>query len=282
VDEPPRLRRRRLGEPIATGIQDEPTPPVLNLPAGQVSSHARGPVVLRVASCADVLLTGDTPPNRVLWIETSVELASSAWPTGAGLDVVLGDPQREAPLLYDLARLRHDRPLRVTIEAVPGVATASRVAIGLQFPVRLLARQPAPAVVAELATVLDLYLHDPQCKQPVEFFHSALARRVHDAQTTLWTALEHDPGVHRRVADDGRPDPTAPPHDTDFVAAHLAKLVDDGAACASCPFREPCAGWFKWPDPSYDCTAAVGLLRQVEDAAAALTRDLADAREACP
>jgi len=263
-------------------VEDEGPTPVLNVTAGRVPWEAAGPVVLRVASPEDVALTGEVPPERVLWIETTAELSASAWPTGAGLDVVLREPRDEAPLLYDLARLRHERPLRVTIEAVAGVAAAARVAIALQLPVRLVARQPAPAVVAELATVLDLYLHDPRSAQPVEFFHSALARRLHGAETTLWTALEHDPAVHRRVADDGRPDPAFPPPDADFVPAHLERLVAKDAACASCPFRESCAGWFKWPDPSYDCGAVVALLHQVDDAGAALHRDLADAREAWP
>jgi hypothetical protein len=254
----------------------------VNVPAGRVPPHAAGPVILRVASPDEVACTGDVPAERVLWIETKAELAESAWPTGAGLDVVLGEPEQEAPRLYDLARMRHERPLRVTMEAVAGVATAARVAIALQMPVRLVVRQPSPAVVAELGAVLDGYLHDPRSAQPVEFFHSLLARRLHGAETTLWTALEYDPAVHRRVASDGRPDPAFPPHDAGFVAGHLERLVAAGAACPSCPFREPCAGWFKWPDPSYDCGAVIGLLQEVDDAAAALLRDLADAREACP
>jgi hypothetical protein len=253
---------------------------VLNVPAGRVPRYVAGPLVLRVASPADVALVGDVPPERVLWIETTPALAASAWPTGAGLDVVLRDPEHQAPELYDLARLRHERPIRVTIEGVAGVAMAAHVAIGLQFPARLDVRQPPEPVVAELETVLDRYLHDPQSTQPVEFFHSLLARRLHGAETTLWTALERDPAVHRRAADDGRPDPASPPRDSGFVASHLEGLVAAGAACGSCPFRAPCAGYFKWPAPSYDCGAVIGLLRQVDEAAEALARDLADSREA--
>ena len=111
--------------------------------------------------------------------------------------------------------------------------------------------------------MLDGYLHDPHATAPVEFFHSALARRLHGTPLTLWTALERDPALHRRVADDGGPDPQAPPHDDRFVAAHLARLIAEGAECARCRFRELCAGYFKWPDSSYDCAPVVALLGQL-------------------
>ena len=247
--------------------------------ARRACEHAAGPLVLRVGCAEEAVLAGTVPPERVAWIETTVALAAGEWPTESGLDVVLTDPARDAPILYDIARLRHERPLRVTIECVPGVATAARVAMALQLPVRLRLQQPTEATVAELAAVLDGYLHDPHATAPVEFFHSALARRLHGTPLTLWTALERDPALHRRVADDGGPDPQAPPHDDRFVAAHLAQLVADGAECARCRFRELCAGYFKWPDSSYDCAPVVALLGQVDEAANALERDLADAAE---
>lgn len=249
------------------------------MPARRASEHPAGPLVLRVGCGEEAALANAVPPERIAWIETTVALAAGEWPTESGLDVVLVDPAGDTPLLYDVARLRHERPLRVTIDAVPGVETAARVAMALQLPVRLRLQQPTEATVAELATVLDGYLHDPHATAPVEFFHSALAHRLHGTPLTLWTALEVDPALHRRVADDGGPDPQAPPHDDSFVAAHLSRLIAEDAECARCRFQELCAGYFKWPDPSYECAPVVGLLGQLDEAASALARDLADAAE---
>ena len=249
------------------------------MPARRACEHAAGPLVLRVGCAEEAVLAGTVPPERVAWIETTVALPAEEWPKETGLDLVLADPARDAPLLYDVARLQHERPLRVTIEGVPGVATAARIAMALQLPVCLRVQQPTEATIAELAAVLEGYLHDPHATAPVEFFHSALAHHLHGTPLTLWTALERDPALHRRVADDGGPDPQAPPHDEKFVATHLARLIVEGAECARCRFQELCAGYFKWPDASYDCAPVVALLGQVDEAANALERDLADAAE---
>ena len=151
--------------------------------------------------------------------------------------------------------------------------------MALQLPVRLRLQQPAEATIAELAAVLEGYLHDPQATAPVEFFHSALARRLHGTPLTLWTALERDPALHRRVADDGGSDPRAPPHDVGFVAAHLARLIAEGAACESCRFRNCAPATSNGPTRLTNCAPVVGLLGQLDEAARALERDLADAAE---
>ena len=249
------------------------------MPVRRASEYPADPLVLRVTCAEEVDLVDAVAPERIAWIETTVALAAEEWPSETGLDVVLTDPARDTPLLYDVARLQHERPLRLTIECGPGVATAARIAMALQLPVRLQVQQPTEATIAELAAVLEGYLHDPRVTAPVEFFHSAIARRLHGTPLTLWTAFERDPALHRRVADDGGPDPQAPPHDDRFVAAHLARLIADGVECARCRFQDLCAGHFKWPDASYECAPVVALLGRVEEAASALERDLADAAE---
>jgi hypothetical protein len=249
------------------------------VPVRRASEYPADPLVLRVTCAEEVDLVDAVAPERIAWIETTVALAAEEWPSETGLDVVLTDPARDTPLLYDVARLQHERPLRLTIECGPGVATAARIAMALQLPVRLQVQQPTEATIAELPAVLEGYLHDPRVTAPVEFFHSAIGRRLHGTPLTLWTAFERDPALHRRVADDGGPDPQAPPHDDRFVAAHLARLIADGVECARCRFQDLCAGHFKWPDASYECAPVVALLGRVEEAASALERDLADAAE---
>ena len=270
-----------MGEPIAP--DDGRPSPIVNVPLAWAAAHPEGPLVLRVGHADDdVSRVGEVPPQRVVWVETTVALATSDWPPGVGLDLLVREPAKEAAALYDVARLRHERPLRVTIPVEPGVGKAARVAMALQLPVRLDARQPAAAAVAELAPVLESYLHDPQATEPVEFFHSALVHGVHGAPATLWSALERDPAFHRRMADDGTADPQEPPHEEGFVAAHVARLVAAGAACRPCRFRAFCAGYLKWPDAAYDCGPAIGLLEALETAATRLARDLDEAGSVRP
>jgi hypothetical protein len=269
-----------VGEPIAA---DDGRPvPILSVPVARAAAHPEGPLVVRVSSADEAARVGEVPPGQVVWVETTVELAGSGWPPGVGLDVLVTDPAQEAAALYAVARLRHERPLRVTIPVMPGVEKAARVAMALQLPVRLDARQPTAAAVAELGPVLEAYLHDPQATEPVEFFHSGLAHGVHGVPATLWSALERDPAFHQRVSDDGTADPHEPPHDEGFVAAHVSRLVAAGADCARCRVRGFCAGYFKWPEPEYDCGPVIGLLDELEAASGRLSRDLDEAGSVTP
>ena len=63
--------------------------------------------------------------------------------------------------------------------------------------------------------------------------------------------LEEDPKVFAR--DEAR-------RPRDFVEKHLARLVEQGAECATCRWQKVCAGYFKWPDPAYDCAGVKQLL----------------------
>jgi hypothetical protein len=264
-----------VGEPVTS---DEGRPfAIVSVPVAGAADHPEGPLVLRVAHADEVRRVGEVPPERVIWVETTPALAASDWPPGVGLDVVLARPEQEAASLYDLARLRHERPLRVTVAVEPGVAKATRVAMALHLPVRLKMQQPAAAVIAELAPIVEAYLHDPQATEPVEPFHSALARFVHGVPTTAWLALERDPTFHQRMAEDGTADSREPPVEAGFVDAHLSRLVATGADCASCRFRSFCMGYFKWPDPAYDCGPVIELLGTLEAAASRLVGDLEEA-----
>jgi hypothetical protein len=62
------------------------------------------------------------------------------------------------------------------------------------------------------------------------------------------------------------------------VARHFARLIEDRTECATCRFGGWCQGFFKWPDPSYRCDGIVRLLARLEESAAQLGRDLAEAR----
>jgi hypothetical protein len=59
------------------------------------------------------------------------------------------------------------------------------------------------------------------------------------------------------------------------VETRLARLVDEGAECAACRWQTLCAGYFKWPDPAYDCAGVKRLFALIESAADEIGRDLA-------
>jgi len=232
-----------------------------------------------VGSAADVSACRGIELARLVWIEAPLHLAEEAFPEGAPLDVVVADPARDAAGLYALTRIRDRHPVRVTIAGRPGIARAARIAMALQFPVRLLVRQPSPDVLAELDAAIDLYLHDSQTAAPVEFLQSALAWWLHGDAPPPWIALEVDPSRFPRVADDGEPgDVSQPRPDPDFLARHFARLIEDRTECATCRYGGWCLGFFKWPDPSYRCEGVVRLLARLEESAAQLARDLDEAR----
>jgi hypothetical protein len=230
--------------------------------------------VVRVTDPADVARLREIDPERVPWFEVPPHLVGQAWPDTAALDVVLDDPAHQAAGVYEFARVAGARPLRVTIAGRAGIARAARIAMALHLPVRLMAWQPAPDVLAELHDVLDIYLHDSHTTAPVEFLQSLLAWHLHGDAPPIWFALEVDPDWFPRVDDDAVNGNAWPPAEPGFVQRRLAGLVEAGAECATCRFREWCRGFFKWPDPSYGCAGIVEFLARVEQSAAQLARDL--------
>ena len=157
---------------------------------GGAHLHSTGPLVVRVESADDVMTCRGLDLDRVVWVETPLHLAKADFPEGAPLDVMVADPAREAAGLYALTSVRNGHPVRVTIVGRPGVARAARIAMALQFPVRLLVQQPPSEVLAELDGVVEQYLHGSQTSAPVEFLQSALAWWLHGDAPSPWTALE--------------------------------------------------------------------------------------------
>jgi hypothetical protein len=62
----------------------------------------------------------------------------------------------------------------------------------------------------------------------------------------------------------------------EFVEHHLKSLVEQGAECATCPWQQPCRGYFKWPDPAYSCEGVKELISIIQAAADEIGRDLAN------
>jgi len=224
------------------------------------------------------------PAPRVEWLQLEGLLGDQeVWAMAAQgtskipFDIILVDPAAEFSSLYRLVDVRIVRGVRVTMPALPGFMKALRLATSLQLPVRLLPGQPSAEALAELTRAAQFYLHDPMVETPVEFFHSLLAAFRGMGDGTLWQFLEEDPAIFSRRDAAGRA-----LYEPDFVETHLAHLLRDGAECATCRWQPVCAGYFKRPDPAYDCAGVKQLFTTLEAAAEEIGGDLAsqDSRSA--
>jgi hypothetical protein len=198
------------------------------------------------------------------------------------LDVVLSDPALEFSHLYRLVDAYAVRAIRVTMPAAPGLTKAIRLAAALRLPVRVLPGQPSAAALEELHDALQFYLHEPMVEAPVEFFHSVLATMCDGDAGSLWTILEEDPDAFRHYDGDGRArvPRTSDPDQLEITSAgfaenHLRRLIAQGAECATCPWQQPCSGYFKWPDSAYSCEGVKHLFLSIQTAGNEIRQDLA-------
>ncbi len=247
------------------------------LQAAQAEQYREGLFVVIVRTRNEFSRWLQNPAPGLEWLQVEGLLADpDVWALAAQgavktqLDVILSDPATEFSSLYRLVDVRIVRPVRVTIPARPGLMKALRLAASLQIPVRLLPGQPGVGILAELTEALNFYLCDPMVDAPVEFFHSVLAAFRHMGEGTLWDFLEQDPAVffHRDEAGHAL-------QPADFVEAHLTGLINRGAECSECRWQPVCAGYFKWPDPSYDCAGVKALFETLASAADEITDVLA-------
>ena len=253
--------------------------PLAFLTAASAEGHCDGSCVVIVRTREEFVRWLREPLLGVEWLQVEGLLGDAeVWAVAAQgtselpLDVIVDDPAKDFAALYRLVDARIVRPVRVTIPAAHGFMKALRLSASLQLPVRLLPGQPSTEALAELTEAAHFYLHDAMVEMPVEFFHSALAVFRGTGDGTLWTMLEEDPAVFGRAE---------PPLPRDFVATHLAHLIDNGAECATCRWQTVCAGYFKWPDPAYACAGVKQLFAIIESAAEEIGRDLAS-QEASP
>jgi hypothetical protein len=259
------------------------------LPAASATGHGDQPFVVVVRSRSELCRWLEDPPCGLQWLQVEGLLGDpGAWTSAAHgasqipLDVILCDPASEFSDLYRLVDVCAVRNVRVSIPAAPGFLKAVRLAASLRLPVRVLPGQPTLDVLAELKEALDFYLHGPMVDVPVEFFHSLLATMCGADKGSLWMILEEDPRAFLHYDAEGRPKlprfegfrsvETSPDA---FVEYQLKSLVEQGAECATCPWRQVCKGYFKWPDPAYSCGGVKQLFSIIEAAAYEIGRDLA-------
>ena len=126
------------------------------------------------------------------------------WASALPIDVLVQNPAVEYPLLYNFSKLLDKHPVRISIPVKNGFVKAVRLALALGFSVKLEVGQPDASLIAEMAEVLDLYLHRSEVSQPVEYFHSTfLSFFNHKQSSNLWFVQEEDPEQFRFITNEG-------------------------------------------------------------------------------
>jgi hypothetical protein len=257
-----------------------------NVPFELVSSPNYGEVIVRSSDPGELLeCSKKLPPEKL----AGIQLMSLRGDVGALWDIdrtvpvelVLSDIQQDFPLLYKFRGLKVSHPIWVEIPASPGLGKASRVAAALGFGVSFQATQPHPDVVAEMAAVLDFFLHNSTVTAPIEFFSGLLAAFLHDRATTIWRIQNEDPQMHRYVTESGDlllskrlPGLLLPEKNESFLQDLKMDLLSEMGECSACEFFAHCSGYFKLPERNYSCKDIKELLNVLKDASAELGRDL--------
>lgn len=259
---------------------------IYNIPAQQLPIEREGWLIVRTDEPAvlPTILTGDDL-GAVVAVQLS-SLASdsealNAWTAGLPIELMMDDPAAEFPLLYRHTNLLDHHPVRVVIPVRPGFAKAVKVAVALEFAVRLDVGQPDPALIEELAAVLEFYLRQSSVAQPIEYFHGTLLGLFHAEPLPLWVIQDEEPGVMRYVTDEGQETMVGRLAEHQFALPPDASLVDwteqalaTAEDCRDCEFFLSCGGYFKWPRADYDCGGVKRIFGLLRDAAAELRRDL--------
>ena len=200
-------------------------------------------------------------------IETDKIDKISRWQNEVPIDIYVTDPISDFPLLYNFSKLASRHPIRATVAAKPGVYKAAKLALALNFAVKLEVDEPDAETVDEMAEVLEHYLHRSMVAQSVDFFHSIFIAFYKDEPADLWSIQEYDPQYFKIAGDDGV--------ETTGVIRQAERTE-----CAGCEFRDVCKGYFKRSHSDYDCSGVISILKTIKAAAAELKENVAAASAA--
>lgn len=259
---------------------------IYHIPLHRLPDYRTGRLMVRAGDPAALVTTLSTQdPERIVAVQLlSLEIDSepmNAWASGLPIELLLTDPAAEFPSLYRHVNLLDQHPVWAAIPVRPGFAKAVKVALALNFAVRLELGQPEPALIEELAEVLEFYLRQSTVAQPIDYFQGALLGFYHQEPAPLWAIFNEDPTELRYVADDGAEsfygrlagvNSTVAPDAG--LQVWMEQVLATGEECQTCEFRQSCGGYFKWPRQDYDCAGVKRLFGALRDAADELRRDL--------
>ena len=262
-------------------------PLVYNIPASLSESYRGRNVIVRSSSPSDVIdCLASMDPTTIRFIQLLDTPADTgdleACGEGLPIEIVLQDPLAEFSQLYNCTNLIDTHPVRVAIPVLPGFSKAARLAVSLDFAVKLEMGQPDSLLLEELRELLEFYLHRTSVRQPIEFFQSVLLSFYRHEPVTMWEIAEEDPVQVRFITSDGEETISRRFAGSelegdlkDFVARFGQELLTEKRECHACEFFNRCGGYFKWPDQSYDCAGIKSLFSTLSSAAEEVKHDLA-------
>ncbi len=260
---------------------------VYNIPAKLIDEYRGLNVIVRSSAPDEIVHCLErADPTAIRFIQLLSTPSNTSVLEGCGkqlpIEIVLRDPAAEYVLLYNYPNLLDTHPVRIAIPVLPGFSKAVKLAVSLDFAVKLEMEQPDSFLVEELMTTLDFYLHRSVVRQPIEFFQTILLSFYRHEPVSLWAIAEEDPGVVRYIGDDGEETISKR-----FAGAHLEYRLDDFVErfgqqlvfekreCHECEFFDRCGGYFKWPDQNYKCDGIKKLFHTLQSAADEVKQDLA-------
>ena len=197
------------------------------------------------------------------------------------VDLVVQHPELDLPLLYRYSPLIAERPVRVSVRVAAGFSKVVKLALSLNFAVKLEVTQPEPALIEELLQIANLYLHQTTVSQPVEFIHSIFWSFYNRNPVTLWAIQEEDPARFRYITDLGVETLSRRLAGVEskygvasFIREFTEELLREKQECCDCAFFENCAGYFKWPRREYRCDGVKALFQTLRAAAEELRADI--------
>jgi len=254
---------------------------VYNIPARRIDAYPGRNLIVRSElpdELADCLRRADKAAIRFVQLLSVANDSSVLEGTGEAipLEIFLSDPS-QYHRLYDFGSLLDSHPVRIAIPVIPGFSKAVKLAVSLNYAVKLEVEQPNELLIEELESVLDLYLHRSYVRQPIEPFQSTLLSLFRDEVVSFWGIAEEDPQQVRYITDDGQETiskrfvhvkldfPLG-----DFVVGFGEELIAERGECSGCEFFNRCGGYFKWPNRAYRCDG----IRRVLQTLATTTREV--------
>ena len=127
---------------------------VYNIPATRIEAYRGRDLIVRSHDPSELLkklVLGDLKRIaclQILGTGGSID-PLLRWGPSIPVDLVVQDPEADLPLLYRYAPLPADRPVRVSVPVVPGFSKIVKLALSLNFAVKLEISQPEPALIEE-------------------------------------------------------------------------------------------------------------------------------------
>lgn len=259
---------------------------VYNIPATMVEAYRGRNIIVRSRDPAEVVrrLAGYDMEGlaylQILGAEANID-DLLRWEHPVPVELVIEDPEVDLPRLYRYSPVSADRPVRVSVPVTAGFSKVVKLALSLNFAVKLELFQPEPKLIEPLLHIAEIYLRQSTISQPVDYIHSIFMAFYHGEPVSLWAVQEEDPSYNRFVTDKGLETiserfagANLKGDLASFIKGFTEELLDEDRECGDCRFFRACLGYFKWPVREYRCDGVKTIFEMLSKAAVELKRDL--------